>query len=176
MYWSNLTIRSITILNSSVNKIWNNSQKWSCLSINKNFSFWNIISRTKLFVRRISNFCMNRDSFASMPQYKSSIRQMKMFKIKNNNDDNLYFFIISDWILHFNFSNNNWNIFSKEIFFVVKFFWIFDINAIDMTDCKNASNIRFNFFWMFFNFEKKNFSKTFFSDETFQKNRKNSKK
>ena len=65
---------------------------------------------------------MNRDSFANMSQYRSSIRQMKMFEIENDNDDNLHFFMIFDRILHFNFSNNNRNISSEEVFFVVKFF------------------------------------------------------
>ena len=170
IYWSNLTTRSITVLNLSVNKIWNSSQKWSCSLINKNFSFWNIISRTKLFVRQISSFCIDRDSFASMSQYRSSIRQMKMFEIENDNNDNLHFFMTFDRILHFNFSSNNRNIFLKKILFVVKFFWTFDINAIDTDDCKNALNICFNFFWIFFNFKKKSFfENVFFLTKHFEK-------
>ena len=170
IYWLNLTIRSITILNSSVNKIWNSSQKWSCSSINRDFSFWNIISRTKLFVQRISSFCINRDSFVNISQYRSSIRQMKMFEIENDNDDNLHFFMIFDRILHFNFSNNNRNISSEKVFSSLNFFEL----LISMRLTLMIVKMHWIFALIFFKYSlisKENlFSKTFFFDETFRKN------
>ena len=126
------------------------------------FSFWNIISRTKLFVWQISNFCMNRDSFASMSQYKSSIRQMKMFEIKNDNDNNLHFFMIFDRILHFNFLNNNWNIFSKKKFLSLNSFELSISMRLTLLIVKMHWTLVSIFFEYFSILKKAFFSKTFF--------------